>query len=207
MKSPCLTCDLGDKSKDNPVCKDCELRIQYVNSIDGMELPDQDMRIRKRASSEKLKKGELFIQSICDQFHVEPSDIKSRKFGGNLREIRRQIANTLRYQYKLSMKDIGKLLNKTQQSVSKILNPEEVKPTSKKETFTFNIPPASSETVNVGHHDTYNPEDRKVIFIDFKKVTRLDLWGKLIKAADVNFRTVEGHALYLINKGLNDEQH
>ena len=89
MKSPCLTCDLYAQSKDNPVCKECEERIRYVNAIDGIQLPDSALKVRKRASMGKLKKGEIYIQSVCDQYHIELSDLKSRKFGGNLREIRK----------------------------------------------------------------------------------------------------------------------
>ena len=198
MKSPCLTCDLYAQSKDNPVCKECEERIRYVNAIDGIQLPDSALRVRKRAFMGKLKKGEIYIQSVCDQYHIELSDLKSRKFGGNLREIRKQIINTLRYDHKLSMKDIGKLLNKTQQAISRILNPADPKPTTHIDT--------EKEVKQLDKEDIDTSDDKKFIFIDFKKVTRLDLWDSLIAAADRNFRTVEGHALYLINKGLNDEQ-
>lgn len=197
MKSPCLSCDLKDHSKDNQVCKECDERVQYVNSIDGIELPDQDMRIRKKASLGKLKKAESYIQSVCDQYHIDLSDFKSRKFGGNLRETRRQVANTLRYDHGLSMKDIGKLLNKTQQAVSVILNPKEVKPTSKN----LNNKPISNKDNKVESKASHTSNVKDYIYVCFKD--RPELFKQLIESAEKNFRTPDGQALYLICEGLN----
>lgn len=35
--NPCLSCNRKDQNKNNPVCRDCDKRIEYVNRLE-MEL-------------------------------------------------------------------------------------------------------------------------------------------------------------------------
>lgn len=192
MRSPCLACDLKDQSKDNPVCKECDERVQYVDLINGIERPDKAMRVKKQPSSDKLRRAELYIQSTCEKHLIDLKDLKSRKFSGNLGAVRRDIAHTLRYDFKLSMKSIGKLLNKSQQAVSVILNPKEAKPI---------LPPGATNTHTTGRPDQTVEEsepDKIFIIINFKD--HPDIHEHLIKTAKTNFRKPEDHVLYLINK-------
>jgi hypothetical protein len=32
--NPCLSCNRREKDKNNPVCKDCAKRVEYINQLD-----------------------------------------------------------------------------------------------------------------------------------------------------------------------------
>lgn len=55
MKNPCLSCDLLDAKKDNPTCRDCERRVEYVRSLGGRSpvLPDTYLDARRFAPIEE----------------------------------------------------------------------------------------------------------------------------------------------------------
>lgn len=36
MKNPCLTCELKESSKNNPTCRNCMKRLEYVYAIGPM---------------------------------------------------------------------------------------------------------------------------------------------------------------------------
>ena len=70
MTNPCLDCKNKDKDKNNPECKECGLRVQYVNSIMHMTgLPEPGTGEHKICPYKKTgdKKLENIKEKTCRQ--------------------------------------------------------------------------------------------------------------------------------------------
>jgi len=215
IESPCLSCVLKNYSKDNPTCKDCDARCDYIKIIDGASPATLVRPVIKRASTAKLKQAELYIQEYCEKHFIALEDLKSRRFSGGLSEARAVIAYKLRHEYVLSLKDIGKLLGKTQQAISVILKPKVTKSAKTVSIEEGVIPltrtPAGDLSVKAEDCHGYTTDlppvqpireteldSKKFIILDFKEYQ--DLYNHVIKTAKANFRKPEDHILYLINK-------
>jgi hypothetical protein len=63
-KSPCIGCKLEKEDKNNPVCKGCDKRIQYVMSIGPMTC---SMPIKPEAKGFKMNKIKIRKCSRCGE--------------------------------------------------------------------------------------------------------------------------------------------
>ncbi len=215
MKSPCRECELENYSKDNPTCRDCDERVHYVRALDGFDASNQQpqsekpFRAKTIISTDKLKKAELYIQQTCNKHFIDLDDLKGRRRAGNLGAVRTEIIFTLRKEFKLSMLDIGKLLGKTYQAISYVLNSKK----ARVQLITRDISrliqsrdkqPKPFEGVRVvnGEQDDPQKETKEFIYISFEKQN--GLYKSLAQAADNNFRTPEGQVLYFISEALKD---
>lgn len=212
MRSPCLSCDLKNSSKDNPVCKDCDARCEYVRFLNGATSPIFTNSTKKGATVNRLKKAELYVQEACEKHCIDLDDLKSKRSSGGLGDIRREVFHALYYEHKLTQKEIGYMFGKSANSIWAVLQKKPIKSSvSADSAITANsLTPDAGDQVSVGRiiNESDQPmedlETNKIFtIIDFKD--RPDLYDHLIKTAKNNFRKPEDHILYLINKEMQGE--
>ncbi len=212
MRSPCLSCDLKDSSKDNPVCKDCDARCEYVRFINGATSTIYINSTSKRASVTKLKKAELYIQETCVKHFIELDDLKSSRSSGGIGDIKREVVHALYHEHKLTQKEIAYIFGKSANAIWAILQKKSTKTTDEAQASTEEIiiPLTRNSSGDLGIENVPKPDlsslskedtppsDKKVIYFSFKDYP--DLHDYLIKTAKANFRKPEDHILYLINE-------
>jgi len=206
IQSPCLSCHLKNYSKDNPTCRDCNARCNYIKIIDGAAPSTSILSANEKASSTKLQRAELYIQQTCKKNFIELDDLKSQRYAGGLGAVKREIVKTLRHKYNLTLLEIGTLTGRSQQAISVMLKPKVIKPAKAVEkTQTENTVLDEAGTTHTPQPDPLNKLDRstqepykKVIYFSFED--HPTLYDHLIKTAKTNFRKPEDHILYLINK-------
>lgn len=218
IQSPCLSCSLKDYSKDNPTCRDCNARCDYIKIIDGATPATHSESVKKRASSNKLKQAELYIQEACEKHFINLDDLKSQRYAGGLGDIKIEITSTLYHEYKLTMKEIAHMFGKSENAIWMTL---QRKP-KKDEKFTpETVDEAKADITALEEASSSHPKpdpspltiedtappDMKVVCFSLRD--HPDLYDYLVRAAKTSFRKPEDYILYLINKereGIDEEK-
>lgn len=218
IQSPCLSCRLKNYSKDNPTCRDCKARCDYIKIIDGATIAVSTKSIKKRASMTNLEQAELYLQAVCEKYLIKIEDLRGRQRSSGLGDIRKEVIHTLYSKYKLMQSEIGKLLTRSNQSISIMMKPKVIKSAKTvDETQTFNIdleeagiahtlPPDAGDPVSVGRttskpdQTVEEPEPDNKIFIIINFKDHPGIYEYLIKTAKTNFRKPKDHILYLVSE-------
>jgi hypothetical protein len=70
-KSPCFDCQLKDQPKNTPECKNCDKRIEYVNSITGKVFPE----IKSISKAAALYFEKTNIKFLKNHTEIKPKQV------------------------------------------------------------------------------------------------------------------------------------